>query len=207
MSSEISISSIRTVSVSPQGISIVKHNSGNERAFICGSIVMPSFRKDTELPGIACVVAVMESGHVFMLNMFSFRQYDFPLAEFFNENYNQYKLDQYVVIQTRDDDLETVRFWREMAKRQYRKMDKIYPLIRKITISNDTQAFTPLISYASGNKLHFESPILKNAVGQYDPERPFFDAPNEIQALCLALVFASQRAWSAFESDRLERLN
>ena len=195
---------LRTLSISPSGISTV---TGRRRAFICGGIIFPELRHEVRLPGAVCVLAMLEDQNIYVLDMRQFNDYDFPLAQFFSSVYDKYKLDRYVALQNSEEDLETLRFWQEMAKRQYRKMDKIYPSVRKIQIKSDTQAFSPLISAGVSNRLHIRSPVLKQAIGQYDPERPFTEAPHEIQALCLALVFAAQRAWPAFESDRLERLN
>ena len=190
------LSSVRTASVSPRGVFSITHSGSpdSERAFLCGSIVMPSYRVN-RVPGVVCLIAVLEKdGLTFVLDAARFTAYD------------RYKVSDYAVRQSAAEDLETVRFWQKMAKRQYQEADKVYPTIRKLELATDTQAFTPLLSLGQDRKLRIGASLIRDAVGSYDPERPFSDAPPEIQALCLALNFAARRAWPAFEADRLARI-
>lgn len=202
------LSSVRTASVSPRGVFSITYSGSpdSERAFLCGSIVMPSYRVN-RVPGVVCLIAVLEKdGLTFVLDAARFTAYDDPLAKFFSDAYDRYKVSDYAVRQSAAEDLETVRFWQEMAKRQYQDADKVYPAIRKLELATDTQAFTPLLSLGQDRKLRIGASLIRDAVGSYDPERPFSDAPPEIQALCLALNFAAARAWPAFEADRLARI-
>ena len=202
------LASVRTESVSPRGVFSITHSGSpdSERAFLCGSLVMPTYRVK-RIPGVACLVAVLEQDSLtFVLDAAAFTAYDDPLAKFFSDAYDRFKVSDYAVRQSAAEDLETVRFWQEMAKRQYQERDKVFPSVRKIEIATDTQAFTPLLSLGQDRKLKIGPALIQSAIGAYDPERPFSDAPPEIQALCLALNFAAARAWPAFEADRLARL-
>lgn len=200
------LSSLRADSLSGEIAKVTWSDSKEDtaRAFITGSIVFPAFTKDRRLPGVVCIAAVLDTApDVYVLDMVRFDQYDFALAQFFQKAYDRWKLSRYVIRKEADEELEALRFWQTMAVRHYRNEDKIYPDILKIPIANDTQAFTPLLM--QGEHLHIGTPLLKDAIGSYDETKPFSDAPHELQALCIALVFIAQRSWKAFESDRMER--
>ncbi|MBO4303532.1 MAG: hypothetical protein J6A21_03000 [Lentisphaeria bacterium] len=204
----VSIPTLAAEKISPSSIAVLKHKEGEFSAFLSGGMVFPAIVKDSFLKGTACVIAFLEEEDVFVLDMFSFDSYDFPLAQFFERTYDRFKLNSFTIRETPEEEAEARRFFESMAFRQYRQLDKIYPAIRKMALRNDTQALSDLLSILNRKKLHIDpnSRFLEGSAASYDPSRPFSEAPHEIQALCIAIADASLRAWKAFENDRIQKL-
>lgn len=193
-------------SVLPHKLTVLEDTAGKTyKAFLSGSIIFPLY-KNNQIPGVLCVISMEEDETVTVLEMRHFERYDIVLGSIFKDIYDRFKLSEYAVLKQGDEELQSVKFLLEMERRKYLGLDAFYPVIRNVAIRSDTEMFSPLLALGAGNKLFYQTEILRQAIGLYDPDKHFMDTPPEIQALCLAINAGQLRACQAFSYERPDPL-
>lgn len=185
-------------SVLPHKLTVLEDTAGKTyKAFLSGSIIFPLY-KNNQIPGVLCLVSMEADGTVTVLEMRRFARYDIVLGSIFKDLYDRFKFSEYAVLQQGEEEIQSVKFLIEMERRKYLELDAIYPVIRNVPIRSDTEMVSPLLALGAENKLFYNTKILREAIGLYDPAKNFTEAPPELKALCLAINAGQMRAHQAF---------
>ncbi len=189
------------ISVSPRKVSSVSHDGITEKAFLSAALTFPMFRDQNRIPGVVCVTALFQKDlSLYILDLFHYDEYAFPLAQFFQSVYDRFKFNVYAAPAKQT---EMTRFFSEMEKRRYFKEDSIYPQVLPMDESKFLN-FEPVF-YLLPDRLHYRRKINLN-VGALVDSIDFRSAAEmpELCALTVAAAFALDRGWQAFELDQID---
>ncbi len=188
-----------SITVSPGNVSSVTHDNTTEKAFLSAGLTFPLFRDQNRIPGVVCVTALFQQDSaLYILDLFHYDDYSFPLAQFFQSVYDRFKFNTYAAPDQPD---EMTRFFTEMEKRRYFKEDSVYPRILPLDDSKFLN-FEPVF-YLLPDRLHYRRNINLDAGALVDGI-DFRSASPELCALTVAAQFALDRGWQAFELDLLD---
>ena len=195
-----------SIKLSWRKVSSVEHDGIIENAFLSAGMTFPLFRDQNHIPGAVCVSALFEKdASLYILDLFRYEKYDFPLAEFFKNVYDKFKISEYAVPGKETQPPEMIRFFTEMEKRRYFGGDSVFPHLIPVKESS-FQNFEPIFYLMPDHLYYRRSSGLNLNIGALDDTdfRSASDMPD-LCALTVAAAFALSRAWQAFELTRIDK--
>lgn len=161
-----------------------------KKYFLRGAIAFPRYdlKRDKYL-GTISVCAVSLQGVATLFEIANFEKYDFQLAELFRKIYEKFGVFKYYFRADGAGDEDARKFSIHSGVVKRKNSDAVFPILIPLNFPSDYHVLESFM-IRTENKT-FEAPadsIHADAVAEWDPAKPFDEAPSEHRCLVVNLA-------------------